>query len=182
VVTNDKGNESGSVATGLALITLAHDSTGKHTIVCHGENDACGPREISAVDSILTERPRVGILLMQNSVNATANVRVAKLAHTARKLVVFKASPVFASSDVPDQLWPLVDVLVVNEFEAPILLGWRDGVGNGVLPLRTLGDCRRAAFELQVCFIHVKLFTPLFRLHMPPPPPTHTHTHPLCLH
>lgn len=47
---------------------------------------------------------------MQNEVNATAITRVAKLARTARKLVVFKASPVFATADVPEKLWPLIDV------------------------------------------------------------------------
>lgn len=49
-------------------------------------------------------------MVIQNEVNATAITRVAKLARTARKLVVFKASPVFAAADVPEKLWPLIDV------------------------------------------------------------------------
>ena len=45
-----------SVMTGVCMITVAQDATGKNTIACLGENALCGRKEILSVDLILSER------------------------------------------------------------------------------------------------------------------------------
>lgn len=49
-------NGGASVMTGVCMITVAQDATGKNTIACLGENASCGRKEILSVDLILSER------------------------------------------------------------------------------------------------------------------------------
>lgn len=84
---------------------------------------------------------------MQNEANRNAVVDIARLAQSIGKRVIFKASPLFRPGDMQPGLFPLLHTLIVNENEAPILLGWTD---DARFPLRKLSDCRAAATALQV--------------------------------
>ena len=127
------------------MITVADDGSGKNTIACLGANQECGKEEILTADRYLTERSDIGIMLIQNEVNRRAITGVATIAQAMRKLVIYKAAPVFKGSDVPTGLLPLINVICVNEFEAPILLGWTE---SGPFPLSNLRECRKAAMML----------------------------------
>lgn len=129
------------------MIVLAEDRSGKNTIVCHGANQKCGMEEMKIALVMMQKTPKVGIMLMQNEVSHEAILNMAKLSNQARKLTIFKASPVYHANDVHQDLYARLDILVVNEFEAPILLGWQHK--KDLFPLRHLRDAHTAAKELQ---------------------------------
>ena len=140
-----------SKSTGVAMIIVAADNTGKNTIACRGSNDDCGLDEAMIADNLMRKRNEVGIVLMQNEVAHEAIVRVAELGHLAEKLVIFKASPLRNASEISDLLYGWMDILVVNEWEAPILLGWstKGSTNKEMFPLKTLRHSQIAAKELQ---------------------------------
>lgn len=140
----DENGES----TGMSMIISADDGTGKNTVACLGANQCCGNEELDIANRYMRTHPEIGILLMQNEVTHNAIVRLARIAYNARKLVVFKASPIREASDVSEELYSKVDVLVVNEYEAPILLGWVQTKPER-FPLRNLQHAMLAAKELQ---------------------------------
>ena len=107
-----------------------------------------GLDEAMIADNLMRKRNEVGIVLMQNEVAHEAIVRVAELGHLAEKLVIFKASPIRNATDISDLLYGWVDILVVNEWEAPILLGW-PSTKKAMFPLKTLRHSQIAAKELQ---------------------------------
>ena len=135
-------------STGMSMIISADDGTGKNTVACLGANQCCGKEELDIANRYMRSHPEIGILLMQNEVTHNAIVRLARIAHNARKMVVFKASPIREAADVSEDLYPKIDVLVVNEYEAPILLGWVETQPDR-FPLRNLQHAMLAAKELQ---------------------------------
>lgn len=110
-------SNASSKSTGVAMIIVAADKTGKNTIACRGSNDDCGLDEAMIADNLMRKRREIGIVLMQNEVAHEAIVRVAELGHLAEKLVIFKASPIRNATDISDMLYGWIDVLVVNEWE-----------------------------------------------------------------
>jgi hypothetical protein len=59
-----------------------------------------------------------------------------------------KASPIRQADDISPDLYPKLDILVVNEYEAPILLGWATSSPDK-FPLRNLQHAMLAAKTLQ---------------------------------
>ena len=115
-------NSPESESTGMSMIISSNDKSGKNTIACLGANQMCGKAELAIASRFMRRCPEIGIVLMQNEITHNAIVRMARLGHNSRKLVVFKASPIRAATDISTKLYPKIDVLVVNEYEAPILL------------------------------------------------------------
>ena len=108
--------------TGVAMVIVAKDKRGgKHTISCKGANEECGTPEVLIAEDYMQRGKQIGVVLMQNEVAHDAIVRVAKLSYNAEKLVIYKSSPIRKATDVSPLLYSYLDVLVVNEWEAPIL-------------------------------------------------------------
>ena len=75
-----------------------------------------------------TASRRADLLLMQLEVPFVAVSEAAVYARKMKKKVMLKTSPLRPSDmgKIPTELFENVDVLLANEYEAPILLGWKD--------------------------------------------------------
>lgn len=135
--------------TGVAMVIVAKDKRGgKHTISCQGANQECGTPEVLIAEDYMQRGKQIGVVLMQNEVAHDAILRVAELSYNAEKLVIYKSSPIRKAADVSPLLYSYLDVLVVNEWEAPILLGW-DEHHRDRFPLKSFRHAYLAARQLQ---------------------------------
>ncbi|MGZ5269216.1 MAG: ribokinase [Ramlibacter sp.] len=103
-------------ATGVAVI-LVDDHAQNAIAVIAGANALVDERDAEAL------RPRLqdaAMLLLQLEVPMPAVLRAAAVAREAGCPVLLNPAPAHA---LPDALWPLVDILVVNETEARLLAG-----------------------------------------------------------
>jgi ribokinase len=106
-------------STGVAVI-LVDDQAQNCITVVPGANAAVGE------DDAIALRPRLAdaaLLLLQLEIPMEAVVRAAVEARAAGCAVLLNPAPAQA---LPEALWPLVDVLVVNETEAGMLAGLPD--------------------------------------------------------
>jgi hypothetical protein len=55
-------------STGVAMIIVAADKSGKNTIACRGANEDCGLDEAMLADNLMRKQKEIGIVLMQNEV------------------------------------------------------------------------------------------------------------------
>jgi len=119
-------------STGLALIVV-EDSGQNMIVVVSGANARLAPADINAAATVIAEHD---VLLLQLETPMQTVARAAEVAHRHGLKTILNPSP---ACNLPDELWPLVDVLVANESEAGLLAG---------VPIRSQEDAERAAIDL----------------------------------
>ncbi len=124
--------------TGVAIIYV-DDSAQNCIAIVPGANGQVGIGDAEALRSRLRD---AGMLLLQLEVPIDAVLRAAVVAREAACKVLLNLTPVPAHP-IPDALWPLLDILVVNESEAGTLTGLasvtRDNASEAALLLRQRG-------------------------------------------
>lgn len=111
-------------STGVALI-MVDDSAQNRISLIPGANAFVGDEDIACLqDDLATARH----LLLQLEVPMDAVLKAATLAHAKGCAVVLNPAPAQA---LPDALWALLDLLVLNETEAALLCGLAvDGIAS----------------------------------------------------
>lgn len=117
------------VGTGVAVI-MVDDSAQNCIAVAPGANASVAVADAEAMRPWLSE---AGLLLLQLEVPMAAVLHAAVLAKEAGVAVLLNPAPAQA---LPESLWPLLDILVLNETEAQLL---------GGLPSVDLGNAAEAA-------------------------------------
>ncbi len=107
-----------TVSSGVAIITVSH--TGENQIVViPGANGRVNQEDIERLSHFL---PEATTLLLQLEIPITAVVAAAQEAQRANIKVILDPAP--AQSNLPDELYPLVDIITPNEVEAAQLVGF----------------------------------------------------------
>lgn len=107
-----------TVSSGVAMITV--DIRGENQIlVIPGANGRVNHEDVERLSRLL---PEATALLLQFEIPMSAVVAAAKAAREAGVTVILDPAPVQA--DVPDELYPLVDIITPNEVEAAQLVGF----------------------------------------------------------
>jgi len=107
-----------TVSSGVAMIAV--DDRGENQIiVVPGANGRINQEDIEQLSDLL---PNSTALLLQFEIPMAAVVAAAKVAHLAGVKVILDPAP--AQSHVPDELYPLVDIITPNEVEAGQLVGF----------------------------------------------------------
>ena len=104
------------VSTGVAMI-MVDDSAQNCIAVVPGANASVSVADAEAMRESVAE---AGLLLLQLEVPMASVVRAASIAKEAGCTVLLNPAPAQA---LPKELWPLLDILVVNETEAQLLSG-----------------------------------------------------------
>ena len=120
-------------ASGIAVI-MVDDAAQNRIAVIPGANALLGPHDADAVLELTTAR----LLLLQCEVPMAAIMRAAAIVHESGGKVVLNPAPV---CPLPDSLWPLVDVLVVNKNEAATLAS---------MTVNDVGSAHEAALALRM--------------------------------
>jgi ribokinase len=119
-------------ATGVAFITV--DAAGQNMIVvAPGANMRLRPEDVVAAARVIAA---ARVVLLQLEVPMDAVVRAARLGREAGAIVCLDPAP---AALLPDDLWPLIDVINPNETEARVLTG---------LPVTSISEAERAAEAL----------------------------------
>ncbi|BAY42860.1 ribokinase [Scytonema sp. HK-05] len=107
-----------TVSSGVAMITV--DMRGENQIlVIPGANGRVNQEDVERLSRLL---PEATALLLQFEIPMSAVVAAAKAAREAGVTVILDPAPV--QSDVPDELYSLVDIITPNEVEAAQLVGF----------------------------------------------------------
>lgn len=107
-----------TVSSGVAMITV--DVRGENQIlVIPGANGRVNQEDVKRLSRLL---PEATALLLQFEIPMSAVVAAAKAAREAGVTVILDPAPV--QSDVPDELYSLVDIITPNEVEAAQLVGF----------------------------------------------------------
>jgi ribokinase len=107
-----------TVSSGVAIITVSH--TGENQIVViPGANGHVNQEDVERLSHFL---PEATTLLLQLEIPITAVVAAAQEARRANIKVILDPAP--AQSNLPDELYPLVDIITPNEVEAAQLVGF----------------------------------------------------------
>jgi ribokinase len=107
-----------TVSSGVAMITVSH--TGENQIVViPGANGRVNQEDVERLSHLL---PEATALLLQLEIPISAVVAAAQLARRANIKVIFDPAP--AQPNLPDELYPLVDIMTPNEVEAGQLVGF----------------------------------------------------------
>jgi ribokinase len=107
-----------TVSSGVAMITV--DMRGENQIlVIPGANGRVNQEDVERLSRLL---PEATALLLQFEIPMPAVVAAAKAAREAGVTVILDPAPV--QSDVPDELYSLVDIITPNEVEAAQLVGF----------------------------------------------------------
>ncbi|MBW4632175.1 MAG: ribokinase [Iphinoe sp. HA4291-MV1] len=123
-----------TVSSGIAIITV--DIRGENQIiVIPGANGRVNQEDVERLSCLL---PKATALLLQLEIPIPAVVTAAKAAQKAGVTVILDPAP--AQKDVPDELYPLVDIMTPNEVEAGQLVGF---------PVDTEESAKKAAQVLQ---------------------------------
>lgn len=111
-------------STGVALI-MVDDGAQNRISLIPGANACVGDEDIARLqDDLATAR----LLLLQLEVPMASVLKAATLAHSKGCSVVLNPAPARA---LPEALWGLVDMLVLNETEATLLCGFAvDGIAS----------------------------------------------------
>ncbi|GIO11185.1 ribokinase [Cohnella xylanilytica] len=115
---------------GLAFITVS-DAGENQIILSEGSNGRLRPEDLPAEK--LAEADAV---ILQNEIPWETNLRAMEICRTGRAKVVYNPAPV---KPIPQEAYPLIDLLVVNETEAEGLSG---------VPVDGLEGAEKAAKEL----------------------------------
>jgi ribokinase len=104
------------VSTGVAMIMV--DDSGQNCIaVVPGANASVGNEDTQALRDRLTD---AGLLLLQLEVPMASVLQAATVARQSGCMVLLNPAP---AQVLPEPLWPLLDILVLNETEAGLLCG-----------------------------------------------------------
>ncbi|MEI2578629.1 ribokinase [Scytonema sp. PRP1] len=107
-----------TVSSGVAMITV--DMRGENQIlVIPGANGRVNEEDVERLSRLL---PEATALLLQFEIPMPAVVAAAKAAREAGVTVILDPAPV--QPDVPDELYPLIDIITPNEVEAAQLVGF----------------------------------------------------------
>ncbi len=107
-----------TVHSGVAMITV--DDASENTIVIiPGANGQVGEADVERVRQSLTD---VKVLLLQLEIPLPAVIEAARVAKQGGVTVILDPAP--ARSDLPDELYALIDILTPNQVEAAQLVGF----------------------------------------------------------
>lgn len=123
-----------STHSGVAVITV-DDSSENNIIIIPGANGLVGAADVERLQQLL---PQASVLLLQLEVPLDAVVAAAKAAKQAGVTVILDPAP--ARSDLPAELYPLIDITTPNQIETGQLAG---------LPVTDLESAAKAATVLQ---------------------------------
>ncbi len=105
-------------ASGVAMITVDHHSENT-IVVIPGANSRVDSTDVETLTNLL---PEATVLLLQLEVPIPAILAAAKIAHDSGVKVILDPAP--APNHLPDELYPLIDVITPNETEAQHLVGF----------------------------------------------------------
>ncbi|BAU06813.1 ribokinase [Fischerella sp. NIES-3754] len=107
-----------TVSSGVAIIII--DDTGQNQIVViPGANGCVNQEDVTRMSRLL---PESSALLLQLEIPLSTVVAAAQTATTAGVTVILDPAP--AQSNLPNELYPLVDIITPNEVEAGQLMGF----------------------------------------------------------
>lgn len=107
-----------SVSSGVAIITVSQ--TGENQIVViPGANERVDREDVQRLSQLL---PEATALLLQLEIPISQVVAAAKAARNANIKVILDPAP--AQSNLPAELYPLIDIITPNEVEAGQLVGF----------------------------------------------------------
>ncbi|AKG23841.1 ribokinase [Calothrix sp. 336/3] len=107
-----------TVSSGVAIITV-DDGGENEIIVIPGANGNVSQADVDRMSDLL---PEATALLLQLEIPISAVLAAAKVATEAGVTVILDPAPV--ESNLPDELYPLVDIITPNEVEAGQLVGF----------------------------------------------------------
>ena len=129
--------------TGAAVITVCGGDN--HIILDVGANACVTPEVIRENEALLDS---ADIVVMQYEIPVESVLCAARLAQEKGKTVILNPAPV---KDVPSELYPLIDLIIPNEFEAQLITGLErvdpDNAGQAIEKLLSLG-CKNAIVTL----------------------------------
>lgn len=138
--------------TGLCMILKADGGSVKTTTTCLAANEQMGAEDVRKLEEIFIGNPNVKIVLIDFNINMDAAILAAKSSHENRKLVAVRPTAVKQMSDFPNEMWNYADILIVNEFEAPILLGFDNASNNPYGISKPLGNLQQASKAASLIF------------------------------
>lgn len=104
--------------TGVASIVV--DENGDNAIACAGgANSFVGTSDVRRLEALL---PQAKVMMLELGVPLEAVIEAAKVAREMGCIVILDPAP--ARSDLPTELYPLVDIMTPNEVEASQLVGF----------------------------------------------------------
>ncbi|GBF80289.1 ribokinase [Aphanothece sacrum] len=114
----DGVNIEDNISSGIAIITV--DNRGENTIiVIPGANNNINESDVKKLDYLLVNSK---ILLLQLEIPLLTVQNAAKVAKQAGITVILDPAP--APDNLPDDLYPLIDIITPNETEAQKLVGF----------------------------------------------------------
>ncbi len=122
-VQTDKININPHIHSGIASITV--DEEGQNTIACAaGANRLVGEQELAQFRALL---PKAKVAMLELGVPLSSVLAAARDARANDCCLILDPAP--AKSNLPDELYQLVDIITPNEIEASQLVGFTvDGV------------------------------------------------------
>lgn len=122
-----------TISSGIAMITVDHSGE-NHIVVIPGANGHIHQTDIQRLSHLL---PTATALLLQLEIPIPAVVAAAKAAQDRNVKVILDPAP--APVNLPDELYPLVDVITPNAVEASQLVGfWVDGKQSAIRAAKVL--------------------------------------------
>ena len=109
---------------------VGEDSSQNEIVVVPGASLSFTGTEVDLIRQAIDE---CGYLLMQLEINMDAMVPAAEYAVQHGKKVILNPAP---AADIPEKLWPMLDIAIPNEVEAEYYTG---------IPVRTEEDAKKAA-------------------------------------
>lgn len=122
-----------TTSSGVAVITV--DDAGENNIIIIG--GANGRLNETDVERLRSRLPGAAALLMQLEIPMATVQLAAQVAHSAGVPVILDPAP---AQDIPDELYPLIDIITPNQLEASQLVGF---------PVDGQEAARQASAELQ---------------------------------
>ncbi|MBD2345807.1 ribokinase [Anabaena subtropica] len=107
-----------TASSGVAIITVAHNGENQ-IVVIPGANGRINQADVERLGQIL---PTATALLLQLEIPVNSVIAAAQAAKNANITVILDPAP--AQSDLPAELYPLVDIITPNEVEAGQLVGF----------------------------------------------------------
>jgi ribokinase len=102
------------------VATIAVDDQGENNIIIvPGANEQVNETDIDRLKLVL---PQTAVLLLQLEIPLSMVVAAAKAAKAADAIVILDPAP--ARSDLPNSLYPLLDIITPNQVEASQLVGF----------------------------------------------------------
>jgi ribokinase len=121
------------ISSGVALIAV-EDSAENMIIVVPGANGEVGEQDLHRLEEVLGQSK---VLLLQLEIPLKVVIAAARLAKENHVKVILDPAPAQA---LPDEIYPLLDIITPNETETERLVGY---------PIKTRQDAARAARKLK---------------------------------